>query len=1421
MFMITLMLFIIAACDPAVEEPTPAEILTDAKGNIAIAFSGSDTASNVTANFTLPTSVNSELGTISIAWSSSNTAVITISGSTATVTRPAVNTQVTVTATLTLEGANDSRPFQVTVLAEEVDPEDVFDAIDLEGEGVEWNEDQGRYVATGNITLPTSLMGVTISWSSANEDVISTTGAVTRPAWGTSNSLVVLTATIGDAERSFPVNVLAETVKPVSAKLAEAAAVLLIPNTTNGVINDLDLPDTAGTEGVTVTWQSSNTEVLGHDGKITYPDVQTNVTMTATLTLESQSITKVFNLVVLTSVDPVFETESIAALLEWGATNATTSSVTSPYVKLIGMTVMARTKDTFWITDGENVMGVYTESTPNEKFAVGEVFDLYGAFEFYFGAPQLRARSGGRPLKSDDSEAAVSVMAPTPVTDVEAFITALKANEEAGNNPYSQTNPMEHNYITLTAKVRVQGPGNYDVVLVNPSYAGANIDTSIGSLPASGVALMVYYQSNIEAIRLFNGLEVTLNVIVNARRTNNSIYAVVFAGTADDITPVATDTQLADIVAAALGNQLPADIQQATTLSLPTSLLGTTISWASDNALINATTGEVTMPESGQVSVKLTATITKGDVNKVQNYNIRVGILPLLDIADARAQVSGNVKVQGTVVAMAGPRTFVLQDESGSVILYIGSGAFEAIPSSPTDATVSGINAWWAKYGGKVILVEGERTSNNGLQQIKPYAVTIQNVPAANFPVANIDEVALTPEALLPYQSQLVKRTNLEIIEIPAQSYGNILFKLQDPVTEELIDLFWDSRTLLVGDQTVQSITAHLSTFAVGNFIDVDGAAIGWNNGPRFELTSPENVYLYVEEPATDADKVAYVGAHLGVPTQTSSNIILPVEASWGVTISWASSNPDVLSATGVAVVPTGLAVDVTLTATVTSGEVSDTFDVVVTVGTPITPISDVHALPAGAFVRVQGIVIAKSKSAQYGNAQVYIQDATGGIQAFRAAGADADLIEVGDLVVWEGNTAAYSGLSQFAQPGASVINRLVQVISEGNDLPTAVSITDDTSKTAARLKLTTVTGYLKDAITTAEQSAYYNLVLANGYTLSFRVISLGDTNQDAIDSITAKLNGLAAGTELTITTVTANSSNPYLLVFNGDAITVGAVADAATLGAIAVSSVTFPAANAEVTANFALPASGPFGLTITWTSQNSAIAINEAGNGAVVTRGETDATGTLTWVAMMGETQIDTDVVAFTVLAEEGGEPEPTEFATDLFISEYIEAAPGNRKAIEIANFTGASVDLTQYSVRLATNGAATFGAAITLTGTLAHGDVFVVYNDDSATNDRLAPFGDLETTALAFNGDDAIALFKGETAIDVFGVLGVDPGSSWAVGADDTVDVIIIRNANVASPTTTWNVSEWSVVKNYVSGDDAVGYVTTLGSHTFTPAA
>ena len=65
----------------------------------------------------------------------------------------------------------------------------------------------------------------------------------------------------------------------------------------------------------------------------------------------------------------------------------------------------------------------------------------------------------------------------------------------------------------------------------------------------------------------------------------------------------------------------------------------------------------------------------------------------------------------------------------------------------------------------------------------------------------------------------------------------------------------------------------------------------------------------------------------------------------------------------------------------------------------------------------------------------------------------------------------------------------------------------------------------------------------------------------------------------------------------------------------------------------------------------------------------------------------------------------------TDIFISEYVEGSSFN-KAIELYNGTGGAVDLAAgvYTLELYSNGSTTVSQSVSLTGTIADGDVFVI---------------------------------------------------------------------------------------------------------------
>ncbi|WP_172954347.1 endonuclease [Solibacillus sp. R5-41] len=124
---------------------------------------------------------------------------------------------------------------------------------------------------------------------------------------------------------------------------------------------------------------------------------------------------------------------------------------------------------------------------------------------------------------------------------------------------------------------------------------------------------------------------------------------------------------------------------------------------------------------------------------------------------------------------------------------------------------------------------------------------------------------------------------------------------------------------------------------------------------------------------------------------------------------------------------------------------------------------------------------------------------------------------------------------------------------------------------------------------------------------------------------------------------------------------------------------------------------------------------------------------------------------------------------ATDLIISEYVEGSSLN-KAIELYNGTGETIDLSQYTLELYSNGEA-ISKAVSLTGALENGATYIVYHGGAA--DAIKNVGQLEdNTVINFNGDDAIVLKKGTTVIDSIGQVGKR--------VNNLADVSLVRNSN-----------------------------------------
>ncbi len=163
---------------------------------------------------------------------------------------------------------------------------------------------------------------------------------------------------------------------------------------------------------------------------------------------------------------------------------------------------------------------------------------------------------------------------------------------------------------------------------------------------------------------------------------------------------------------------------------------------------------------------------------------------------------------------------------------------------------------------------------------------------------------------------------------------------------------------------------------------------------------------------------------------------------------------------------------------------------------------------------------------------------------------------------------------------------------------------------------------------------------------------------------------------------------------------------------------------------------------------------------------------------------------------------------ATDLFISEYIEGSSLN-KAIEIFNGTGADVDLSSYTLELYSNGSSGASQSLTLSGTLANNDVYVLAHT-SASAEILALADLTNSSVINFNGNDSIVLKNNGTIIDSFGQVGVDPGTAWG---GVTKDNTLVRKASILAgdlnPTDAFDPSvEWDV--------NPMDTISFLGSHT-----
>lgn len=538
-------------------------------------------------------------------------------------------------------------------------------------------------------------------------------------------------------------------------------------------------------------------------------------------------------------------------------------------VTLANLTIFARSGGEAFAYDGTGIIQIYRGAA--ENLTVGRVYTISGLIDWYFGIWEIV-----------DSTAEEQVNA-TPQTPTKEAITGVlgKVNRLTGEGahlPASQTaaaGNFEPIYARVTGKVAIiaDRPANYNTYILDKDMEASAFVAGAGSVPAN--ALLVYYQTvDYNLIKAFDGLEITIDVVIYTFRSDQRAFAVYYVGGPTGITANLTDAQAQTIDAAALS--LPASITDATTLTLPAigANGGSAITWSSSHPeVINATTGAVTIPNPAVV-VTLTASILKGEGPAlVRTFEVVVGQLENTTMATLLTKSVGNVAYsEAEVVYVASDRrSAVLADATGygyifnSVALDITLGQF--IGASYTVGIFRGL-----------------------VQMTAVKLVAPKGVDPNITPVAQV----MTATEALPFTSATVWAPALVTMTLVGYASGN----------------FTNGYLAGFGTNFIQTNNAPTSLrdkkFTVTGWLTGRGSAT-----PAQSLTLISTLdYAAVAAAATDpsdAEKLALATQRYVAPVANAtltSNLTLATTytlpgTSFVANLAWTSSNPSVISNSG------------------------------------------------------------------------------------------------------------------------------------------------------------------------------------------------------------------------------------------------------------------------------------------------------------------------------------------------------------------------------------------------------------------------------------------------------------------------------------------------------------------------------------------
>jgi len=771
------------------------------------------------------------------------------------------------------------------------------------------------YVVESDLNLRSDVFGYQVTWESSDPDYLTNDGVITRPLYSEGPETVFLTATLTygsqTEEYTFFVTIAASDTKTPQEIATEVFLVATaFPNKTLWTSADelefVAVGEDADGNEYDITWTTSHPEIITLDGYIIQPEGgNVDVTITASITVDEETVTKemVFTVAELPELDGTVNT--IAEALALGEDS---------YVKIVGATVEAVDENgSVYITDGTNIIFIYS---PRYDVTVGETYDFYGLVDIYYNAPQL-AGSDTHPLLAMASDATPVEQPLITANDVPEVIDEVHMPTADNNHVYKK--------FTVTAAVYYEEDwGNYSVFLVPTDY-DFDAPLASGATQPNGNAIMMYYPANDEVLRGFHGQQVTIDIIMQGYRTDKNVFYAVFFGTTDDV-DFYFETEQIGIDATFNALSFPKYILENETLELPATMFkDVALTYASSNdVIIDPATGEVDVTGVTYEVVTLTVTATYGATTDTMTVDIPVGVPAKADISAALASDNGFLfQVEGVVIAGGYYNTYFIQDATGNIALYTSDDDALAL----LEANV-----------GNVVNVVGSRGAYNGLNQLRVETVTYvsdDTVPAAT----NIDAMTLDTAGLAAYQGQLVELTNMVIIDLYEDKYGNLEFTFERLSDGETIEMKWDSRFDLPS-----ALETEVMALEIGDKVSFT-TVLAWNNGPFLYLVSTMD--LTVSE-LSDQDKVDLDARYMDTELTLTEDYELIGDFGSTITVLEVFGNisnyMDLTTTPGTVLIEQPIGADVmgTMTIRFTSGGISEDVEVHITLpGTELPIINE------------------------------------------------------------------------------------------------------------------------------------------------------------------------------------------------------------------------------------------------------------------------------------------------------------------------------------------------------------------------------------------------------------------------------------------------------------------------------------------------